>query len=162
MWLCLDTFLYPWQSVWRSLPTAETEWAITRDSSLRWRETSFSLQLHINGVIRELSVHGERVNKMGQATLEAGCWLTSISFISRGFISLFLRRDSRQANQSTASIGLARAYFRTGSATFLVPQLEVYVGKWKWPHFDTCSIPVAFVWTTVIKKRRRDIMSWIW
>lgn len=36
-------------------------------------DSLLSLQLHINGVISEHSAHGESANRMGQATLEAGC-----------------------------------------------------------------------------------------
>lgn len=74
-----------------STMTKMTEWAIMWEFFSRWQQTASSLQLHINGVISEHSVHGERPNKMGQATLEVGCWLTSISSYLGALISYYYR-----------------------------------------------------------------------
>lgn len=77
-----------------------TEWAIIGDSSSRWQQTASSLQLHINGVISEHSAHGESANKMGQATLEAGCWLTSISLYPGALFPYYYREPlDKQINK---------------------------------------------------------------
>lgn len=75
---CFAPIFHGSMTISQSTLTKMTEWAIIGESSSRWQQTATSFQLHINGVISELSVHGESTDKMGQATLEAGCWLTSI------------------------------------------------------------------------------------
>lgn len=67
---------------------------------LKTATQSLSLALHINGVISEHSVHGESTNKMGQAPLEAGCWLTSISSYPRALFPYYYREPlDKQINK---------------------------------------------------------------
>lgn len=54
-------------------------------------DSPLSLQLHINGVISEHSVHGESTNKTGQAPLKAACGLASISLYPGALFSYYYR-----------------------------------------------------------------------
>lgn len=160
---CFAVVFHGSMTISPSTLTKMTEWAIMGESSSRWQQTASSLHLHINGVISEHSVRGESVNKMGQATLEACYWLTSISLYPGALFPYYYREPlDKQINKQ---LPLGSDTRPSDDSTWLLLRSSVEVcahefihGRWTFPSSDICcnSCSMCRFYTCLHKAVRKD------
>lgn len=137
---CFALIINGSMSISQSTLAKMTEWAIMGEFSSRWQQTASSLQLHINGVISEHSVHGESANKMGQATLEAGCWLASISLYPGALFSYYYREPLDKWINKQLPLGSVTKPSDHSTQLILGSSVEVSFKdlRWKFLSSDIC------------------------